>query len=151
MFRLLQPIFYGGRLEATVDQRTALKEELIENYRKSILVSFREVEDALANVKSAQTRETALNTAMQEARRSYELSRSRYDAGTIDFQTLLDAQRTLLSAEDAFAQSKNERLAAAVILFRSLGGGWSSEGHPKREITPMTGYEPAATEQTAPQ
>jgi outer membrane protein, multidrug efflux system len=147
---LLQPIFYGGRLEATVDQRTALREELIENYRKIVLVSFREVEDALANVKSAQTRETALNTAMQEARRSYELSRSRYDAGTIDFQTLLDAQRTLLSAEDAFAQSKNERLAAAVTLFRALGGGWSSEAHQKRDITPMTGYTPAATQETPP-
>ncbi len=133
---LLQPIFYGGRLEATIDQRTALREELIENYRKTVLVSFQEVEDALANVKASQTRETALNTAMQEARRSYELSRSRYDAGTIDFQTLLDAQRTLLSAEDAFAQSKNERLAAAVTLFRALGGGWASGQ--TEEFTPMT-------------
>ena len=43
----------------------------------------------------------------------------------MDFQTLLDAQRTLLQSEDAYAQSKNNRLAAAVSLFKALGGGWS--------------------------
>jgi multidrug efflux system outer membrane protein len=122
---LLAPIFHGGALKAGVEQATARELELAENYRKTILVSFREVEDALAAVKAAEIRETALNTAMQEARKSYELSRSRYDAGTIDFQTLLDVQRTQLAAEDSFAQSKNERLAAAVTLFRALGGGWS--------------------------
>lgn len=123
---LLAPIFEGGRLAGGVQLTTAVRDELVQNYRKTILTSFQEVEDALAAVKAAQLRETALNTAMQEARKSYELSRSRYDAGTIDFQTLLDAQRTLLSAEDAFATSKNERLAASVTLFTALGGGWSA-------------------------
>ena len=124
---LLQPIFEGGRLESVVTQRTALREELVQRYRKTILVSFQEVEDALAAVKASQARETALQTAMNEARRFYDLSRSRYDAGTIDFQTLMDAQRQLLASEDAFAQSKNERLSAAVGLFKALGGGWSQK------------------------
>lgn len=124
---LLAPIFEGGRLEAGVSQKTALREELVENYRKTVLVSFQEVEDSLAAVKASQQRETALQTAMNEARKFYELSRSRYDAGTIDFQTLMDAQRQLLQSEDAFAQSKNERLSAAVSLFKALGGGWSGQ------------------------
>ena len=124
---LLQPIFQGGRLESVVMQRTALREELLQRYRKTILVSFQEVEDALAAVKASQARESAFQTAMNEARRFYELSRSRYDAGTIDFQTLIEAQRQLLSSEDSFAQSKNERLAAAVSLFKALGGGWSQK------------------------
>lgn len=121
---LLGPLFRGGQIKAQLDSATARQRELVELYRKSVLVAFQDVEDSLAAVKAAQQRETSLRTAMQEARKSYELSRSRYDSGAIDFQTLLDAQRTLLQAEDAFAQSKNERLSAATGLFKALGGGW---------------------------
>lgn len=123
---LIGPIFQGGALLASLRVSQARQLELVEDYKKEVLTSFQEVEDALAAVKASGAREASLYTAMQEARKSYELSRTRYDAGTIDFQTLLDSQRTLLSAEDAFATSKNERLGAAVTLFRALGGGWNS-------------------------
>jgi multidrug efflux system outer membrane protein len=123
---LVTPIFRGGRLQGELKRVNARQLELVENYRKAVLESLRDVEDSLAAVTAAQTRENSLRIAMQEARKSYELSRSQYDAGAIDFQTLLDAQRTLLTSEDAFASSKNERLAAAVSLFKALGGGWKA-------------------------
>ena len=122
---LLAPIFEGGALTGRLQQVTARQKELAEDYRKTVLVSFQDVEDSMAAVKASQEREASLSTAMLEARKSYELSRSQYDAGAVDFQTLLDAQRTLLQSEDAYAQSKNNRLAAAVSLFKALGGGWS--------------------------
>ena len=62
---------------------------------------------------------------VKEARNSYDLTRQLYDAGSIDFQNLLDVQRTLLNAEDSFAQAKLDRLTAAVNLYLALGGGWS--------------------------
>lgn len=124
---ILAPIFRGGSLLAALDLSKARKAELAENYRKTVLTAFQDVEDSLAAVKAAQIREQSFETAMKESRKSYELSRSRYDAGTIDFQTLLDSQRTLLQAESDYAASKNERLAAAVSLFKALGGGWREE------------------------
>jgi outer membrane protein TolC len=60
---------------------------------------------------------------MEQSRRAYRLSKSRYDAGAIDYQTLLDTQNARLSAEDAYAQA----LTAAVNLYRVLGGGWESQ------------------------
>jgi multidrug efflux system outer membrane protein len=44
--------------------------------------------------------------------------------------SVLDAQRSLNSAEDQLAQAKLARLQAAVTLFRVLGGGWSDAAVP---------------------
>jgi outer membrane protein TolC len=87
-------------------------------------VAHQEVEDALAAVKAAQQRVADLSIALNEARSAYRLSRVQYEAGAIDFQTLLDAQRTLFVAEEALAIARFDRLAAAVQLVRALGGGW---------------------------
>jgi NodT family efflux transporter outer membrane factor (OMF) lipoprotein len=121
---LLAPIFQGGRLRAGVRLSEARKAELVEVYRKTVLVALQEVEDALAAVRAAQQRIAALGTALEEARNAYRLSRIQYEAGAIDFQTLLDAQRTLFNAEEDLAFARFDRLVAAVELVRALGGGW---------------------------
>lgn len=121
---LATPIFSGGRLEGGVEKATARQLELVEIYRKTVLTAFQEVEDALTAAKTSEARERSLRTAMQEARKAYDLSKNRYDAGVIDFQTLLDTQSALLSAEDSHAQAQLSRLLAAVDLYKALGGGW---------------------------
>lgn len=123
---LAAPIFSGGRLEGGVEKANSRQLELVETYRGKVLTAFQEVEDALAAVKAAQIREAALHIAMEQSRRAYHLSKSRYDAGSIDYQTLLDTQNAQLSAEDNYAQAKLARLTAVVNLYRVLGGGWKS-------------------------
>ena len=120
---LLAPIFQGGRLRAGVALSEAEKAELVEVYRKAVLVALQEVEDALAAIRSAQQRVAELNIALNEARTAYRLSRERYEAGAIDFQTLLDAQRTLFNSEDSLVFARYDRLIATVELIRALGGG----------------------------
>lgn len=121
---LAAPIFSGGRLEGGVEQATARQKELVQVYRKTILVSFKEVEDALAAVAAAQERDTKLLSSLQDATVAYQTARSRYDHGAIDFQTLLDTQNALLSSQDSYAQARLARLTASVNLYRALGGGW---------------------------
>lgn len=121
------PIFSGGLLEGNLAYSKARKTELAETYRKTVLTSFKDVEDALAGVKAAQQRETSLQTALTESRRAYDLSKQQYDVGSIDFQNLLDTRRSMLSTEDSYVQTKNERLAAAVDLYKALGGGWAQQ------------------------
>ncbi|HOO50816.1 MAG TPA: efflux transporter outer membrane subunit [Alphaproteobacteria bacterium] len=137
---LAAPLFTGGRLEGGLDQANSRQRELVEVYRKTVLVAFREVEDALAATRAAQDREVALRTAMNSARRAYDISRKRYEVGTIDFQTLLDTQAALLSAEDSYAQALDAKLTASVDLVKALGGGWSD---PVAEL-PVPDEEPAA-------
>jgi len=120
------PIFKGGQLQGGVDRARARQTELAENYRGTVITSMREVEDALSAAKAARAREVSLATAMQEARKAYSLSRDLYEAGAIDFQTMLDAERTKLSAEDSHASVRLELLSAAVDLYKALGGGWQA-------------------------
>lgn len=124
---LSAPIFQGGRLQGGLERANARQRELAETYRKAVLTAFQDTADALAAVRVAQAREDALRTAMEQSRRAWDLSKKRYDAGAIDFQTLLDTQSERLSAEDSHAQARLARLTAAVDLYKALGGGWKEE------------------------
>ncbi|MDE1152459.1 MAG: efflux transporter outer membrane subunit [Micavibrio sp.] len=121
---LLAPIFRGGALQGGVELATARQVEIAQEYRLTVLTALQEVNDSLMAVKTARLREDALYEAMQQARKSYELSRGLYEAGSADYQTMLDSQRTLISAEDAYASVRLETLEAAINLYKALGGGW---------------------------
>lgn len=127
---LTAPLFRGGELEGGLERATARQKELIANYRQSILTAVQEVEDALVAAQISEQREQSLRVAMEQAQKAYRLSKLRYDAGAIDFQTLLDTQSAQLSTEDSFSQARQTRLNAAVDLFMVLGGGWSSIDQP---------------------
>ena len=71
-------------------------------------------------------REKSLNIAAEEAGKAYELSQARYRAGASDLLSVLDAQRSWLSARDSAATARLDRYSTAVDLFVALGGGWKS-------------------------
>lgn len=123
---LTAPIFQGGRLEGELERTLARRAELIEIYRKTILDAYREVEDALALGNQATRRRDSLQLSVDSAEQAYGLARDRYLAGATDYQTLLNVQRTLLNAQDNEIQAQVDVLSASVLLFKSLGGGWSN-------------------------
>lgn len=121
---MLAPIFEGGRLRGQVELSEAQQQELLESYRGTALQAFADAEDALIVVRYAREREAALQTAATEARRAFALAEAQYRGGAIDLLALLDAQRTLFSADDALASARLDRLLGLVALYRALGGGW---------------------------
>jgi outer membrane protein, multidrug efflux system len=123
---LTTPIFQGGRLEGELDRTQARRTELLETYRKTILVAYQEVEDALALGNQSTRRHEHLKLAADSATLAYNLARDRFLAGAIDYQTLLNVQRSLLTAQDSKVQAQVDVLTAGVLLFKSLGGGWNS-------------------------
>jgi outer membrane protein TolC len=86
------------------------------------------VETALAATTRLQQRETLQSQVEQRAREALRLAEVRYREGADDLLSVLDAQRTLFSAEDQEAQTRLQRLQSAVGLYRALGGGWSTKG-----------------------
>lgn len=126
----LATIFDGGRLDNQVDAARARQRELVESYRQSVLAAFRDVEDALAGVEHFATQEAAQRDARQFASNAYRLAEIRFRAGAADFLAVLDAQRTLINADAALNNTRFQRFAALVALYRALGGGWeaSAEG-----------------------
>ena len=124
---LAQPIFEGGRLRAAVAAQRASADAAVANYRGALLAAVEDTENALVAVDSAQRREAQLVVAEEAARNAVLLARSQYQAGLIDFQTLLDNERSLLATEDSRAGARADRAAASIRLFKALGGGWSGQ------------------------
>jgi NodT family efflux transporter outer membrane factor (OMF) lipoprotein len=122
---LLQPIFDGGRLRGQKAVAESKERELVETYRKAILSSFADVEQSLAATSRLGQQEQLQGDVQTQAREALRLAEIRYRGGADDLLTVLDAQRTLFTAQDALAQIQLNRLQAAVTLYKALGGGWS--------------------------
>lgn len=123
---LAQSLFDGGRRSAQVDIAQARRVELVETYRKAILTGFSDVETALAAARNAERQRVLQEEAVRLAGELFRLAETRYREGATDLLTLLDAQRSLLSAQDQLTQVRLSELQAAVSLYRALGGGWSA-------------------------
>lgn len=121
---LAAPIFSGGRLEGALDGARAREQELAAGYRQTILTAFKDVEDALTDADASARRTRLLAVAADRAREATRVAREQYVAGAGDFLSVLDSQRSQLSAEDSLVQAEADRFAAGTALFRALGGGW---------------------------
>ncbi|MBI5428386.1 MAG: efflux transporter outer membrane subunit [Nitrospinae bacterium] len=121
---LLQPIFRGEALAGELKYREARYNELLHEFHKTVIAAFSDVENALAATTQTLAEENARQEVGQEAKNAYELSQKRFDAGLIDIDTTLNAERTLFSANDALIQAKLSHLQALVSLSKALGGGW---------------------------
>jgi multidrug efflux system outer membrane protein len=121
---LLQPIFYGGRNRALVRVANARQQEAALSYQQSVYGAFRDVEDALVARRIETERRGALEEQVRALGHSYELARTRYENGDLQFLTVLDAQRGHFGAQLALADGRRSELQAVVDLYRALGGGW---------------------------
>lgn len=121
---LAATLFDAGRLRSAVEVRSAVQEQALIAYQKSVLAALEEVEDALVAYTAARDRLDARTGAADAATRAATTSRQMYQSGLSDFQRLLDAERTRLSAQDALASAQAAQLTALVALYKALGGGW---------------------------
>ncbi|MDR2091888.1 MAG: efflux transporter outer membrane subunit [Azoarcus sp.] len=124
---LAQTVFDGGKLRAAVDSARSKERELLETYRKAILTSLKEVEDALSNAVRDAHQEEAQIQILAEAERSLHLAELRYREGADDLLSVLTAQTTRFSAQGQLAKLRQARLTDAVNLYKALGGGWRAE------------------------
>lgn len=127
---LARTLFDAGRLGAQRNVAEARRVEVIQAYRTTVVTAFADVDKALGSVDSIGRQQEQQAVQLEQARIALDVAEIRYRAGAVDLLTLLDAQRTLYSAQDQSRQLKLSRLQAVVTLFRVLGGGW-------QEATPL--------------
>jgi multidrug efflux system outer membrane protein len=135
---LSQTLFDGGANSARIQERQAAVEIARINYRSSVLSALQEVEDALVQLKGDQERLEQLKVAQEAATYAQLLASQRYSSGLVDFQTVLDTQRTLLSSQDSVATAQAAISTDYVRLYKALGGGWQPlglDGQPTRMST----------------
>ena len=130
------PIFAGGRSTATVKARRAEHRQAAAEYRRRVLVALQEVEDALAAGRLLARQQIAQAGVVEASRHAAALSLDRYTQGLTSFLDVVDAERGRLEAERRASQILGQRMAAAILLIKALGGGW--------DATPDTAAESAA-------
>jgi outer membrane protein, multidrug efflux system len=121
---LVQPIFEGGRLKASLDLAKVQKESSVAQYEKSVQSAFREVADALAARGTYDEQIAALGRYTDAYARTLELSELRFKTGVDSYLNVLTAQTNLYSAQQALVSTRLARLTNLVDLYRILGGGW---------------------------
>jgi NodT family efflux transporter outer membrane factor (OMF) lipoprotein len=121
-----QPIFDGGVLQGELDLQRGRQEELVQTYRKTIVSSFGDVENALVAIRETALRERLQRDVVSSSRRAFDISEQRLNEGTLDLVTLLNTEQTLFQAQDTLAQARLAHLLAVVSLYQALGGGWAA-------------------------
>lgn len=121
------PIFDAGRNEANLALARIRKDLALAEYEKAIQVAFREVADVLAG-QTLLERDLAVRIQIRDGEASrLALTTTRYQAGSIGYLDMLDAERGLFAAEQQLVDARRARLDNAINLYRALGGGHREE------------------------
>jgi multidrug efflux system outer membrane protein len=122
------PIFTGGQVGKQVDAARARADQARYRYEQTVLLALQDVNDALVSVRATRDVATAQERQTSALRAAYRLADRRYENGISNYLDVLDAQRSLFAAELSLAQTQRQQLAAAVQLYKALGGGWPARG-----------------------
>lgn len=119
------PIFQGGTNLARLDQAQSRYQQMLENYHQTILQAFREVADLLTSLNARKNQLARQHEQLSAAQAAVRLAEIRYRKGLVNYLDVLDAQRTVLTAETQVVLTERARLTDMVNLFKALGGGWA--------------------------
>lgn len=123
---VLAPLFEGGRLRAQANVAAAQRDQAAQAYRRTVLTSFREVEDALATSRHLDEQIALARHQRDTLAEAFRLATNRYRAGYSSYLEQLDAQRGLLSTQLALVGLETDARTARVQLYQAMGGGWNA-------------------------
>jgi outer membrane protein, multidrug efflux system len=118
-------IFDGARIRSQIKVADARTEQALLQYEQSVLKGLTEVENAMTAYTEERNRIEALQRSVAASRRTLKLAIDLYKEGLRDFQSVLDAQRTLFDVENQLAVAKGNIADNLVQLYKALGGGWA--------------------------
>ncbi|MXS21564.1 efflux transporter outer membrane subunit [Pseudomonas oryzihabitans] len=117
------PIFTAGSLKASLDAARIQKDINVAAYEGVIQTAFREVADALATKGTYDDQLRAQRDLVQASQEYYDLASQRYRQGIDNYLTVLDAQRSLYSAQQQLNTDRLNLLNGQITLYKALGGG----------------------------
>lgn len=123
---LAQTLFDGGLRQAQTDQAIAVFDQDVANYRQTALTAFQEVEDNLAALRILEQEAQLQDEAVKAARDSVEITTNQYKSGIVSYINVVNVQTIALTNERTALAILGNRLTAAVLLVKALGGGWDA-------------------------
>jgi NodT family efflux transporter outer membrane factor (OMF) lipoprotein len=126
-------VFDGGVKNAQYNQAIAGFDASVAAYRQAVLTGFQEVEDNLAALRILEEQAKVQDQAVASANQALALTNNQYQAGTVSYLNVMTAQTAALSNRQTAVQLQGDRLNAAVLLVKALGGGWNETLLPTEE------------------
>lgn len=123
-----------GRVRARIKAADADAEGQLAQYEKTVLLALEDTENALVRHDRARSEDAHLEQAALDSAKAAQLARLRYHAGATDLFEVLDAERTQLQAEDAFADARTRSVGSAIALYKALAGGWPDRLPERRKL-----------------
>jgi NodT family efflux transporter outer membrane factor (OMF) lipoprotein len=127
------PLFDGGARGAQMQQAIDAYDASVAAYRQAVLVSFQEVEDNLAALRILEQEMLVQNKAVESAQKAVLLTTNQYKAGTVSYLNVMVDQAAALANEKTAVDLQGQRLSAAVLLVKALGGGWNTSALPTQD------------------
>ena len=117
-------IFSGGkRINATAEAKAELEQSII-MFNSTVLTAVQEVSNAMSLYKNSILSIETLKETVRKGEETLGLSVELYKQGLTQFQSVLDAQRSLLNYQNNLVRTQGYSLMALVQLYKALGGGW---------------------------
>lgn len=117
-------IFNYGRIKNNILLQDAAFQQLLEDYRRTVLQAQGEVERSIVAFFQSQLQLKALQQAADAAKRAADISTEQYMEGLVDFNTVISTLSALAIQQDALASIQGTVAANLVEVYRALGGGW---------------------------
>ncbi|MFP2926769.1 efflux transporter outer membrane subunit [Pyxidicoccus sp. 3LG] len=156
--RIVWPFFNYGRVKNGVRVEDARFQQLLVNYRNTVLKAAQEVADALTGFVNSQKAMEFEQASVKASQRSVEIALVQYREGAVDFQRVLDAQRSLLQQQNNLTRTSSSIATNLVALYKALGGGWEvRKGQPfvpepmQTEMETRTDWGDMLTQPRAPE
>ena len=129
--RIYWQFFEYGRIRNQVRVEDARFQQAITTYQDSVLKASEEVEDGIIGFLKTLEATAAQQNAVTAARRSVDLASLQYREGAVDYQRVLDSERTLLQEDNNLVHLRSNAATNVISLYKALGGGWEmSVGQP---------------------
>jgi multidrug efflux system outer membrane protein len=124
---LVAPIFNAGAIAGAVKTAESIQRENLFQYQQVIQQAFREVEDALIDQRKSREQLYAQQHQVEALQRYADLAQIRYENGYTSYLEVLDAERSLFTAQLLLTETQGNLLRALVNLYKAMGGGWVVE------------------------
>jgi multidrug efflux system outer membrane protein len=123
---LFGPLFNFNQDKLRVVIEEERTKQALYQYENTVLLAFREVEDALIEIQTYKKQMSAVERKLKAAENAATLSKMRYDKGFTSYLEVLDTERTLFSVGLELSELNQQFLNSYVRLYKALGGGWLS-------------------------
>jgi len=133
---IAEEIFTGGSRRAQLQFAKSGYDASVASYRQTVLNAFQEVQDDVTGLMVLGQAKQAQQKAVDSARRTLDISTSRYTGGLVNYLDVVTAQQSLLTNEQEMAVIQGQQLVTSVLLIKAVGGGWDASSLSAVQVKP---------------